>query len=187
MNAPVLANLIIIFLLLGIVFYLIIIYNRFQALKNAKEATFNQIKVSLKKRLDVLTENLENLKSSAKFEKDILYRLTRLRSRALEIKNTRELSQLEKEIVSLLPSVKFTMEAYPELKTIELAKKLADTIKDLEDEIARQRYFFNNIVQEYNTLIDTFPSNIVAKIFNFKKEDYLTIEIKEEERPSLKW
>ena len=64
MNAPVLANLIIIFLLLGIVFYLIIIYNRFQALKNAKEATFNQIKVSLKKRLDVLTENLENLKST---------------------------------------------------------------------------------------------------------------------------
>lgn len=60
-----------------------------------------------------------------------------------------------------------------------------DAIKEIEDEIARHRYTYNNIVQEFNTKIDTFPSNIVANLFGFRKMDYLQFEEEIYERPKI--
>jgi LemA protein len=67
-------------------------------------------------------------------------------------------------------------EAYPELKASETVTKLMDSIVDVEDEIARHRYTYNNVVQEYNTMQDTIPSNLVAKIIGANKQTYLQFE-----------
>jgi LemA protein len=65
-------------------------------------------------------------------------------------------------------------------------KKLMDATSSIEDEIARHRYTYNNIVQQYNTMIDVIPSSMIASIFSFSKMDYLEFE-DEEKRPSLGW
>ncbi len=175
-------------LLLGLaLLYLVFTYNRFKTLKNAKEATFYQIRVALKKRLDTLNALLENLQSSARFERNLLREIVELRNSIWNAKNEKELSEAEGKLLSLLPSVKALAEAYPEIKTLEIAKEVSKAVKELEDEIARQRYLFNNIVQEYNTLLETFPSNLVGRLFSFERFEYLEIPKEVEKRPSLRW
>ncbi|RLF63905.1 MAG: LemA family protein, partial [Thermoplasmata archaeon] len=69
-------------------------------------------------------------------------------------------------------------------KTSESVNRLMDATTSIEDEIARHRYTYNNIVQEYNTMADVVPSSMVASMFSFKKMDYLEFE---EGEPSLRW
>jgi len=173
------------FALISIVLLLVFYYNRFQTLKNASYGAFEQVKVALKRRLDTVTQMLENLQSTANFEREILEKILETRRTLMRVKNTEDLS---KEIVNLLSNFRFLLENYPELKSPEMAKELNKAIFELEEEISRQRYFFNSVVQEYNTLIDTFPSNLVAKLFNFHRLKYLEIPEKEIQKgPSLKW
>jgi LemA protein len=68
------------------------------------------------------------------------------------------------------------MENYPDLKTVTTVTSMMDSIKNLEDEIARQRYTYNNISQEFNTMMDTIPSNFVAKLMGLIKLEYLQFE-----------
>ncbi len=78
------------------------------------------------------------------------------------------------------------VENYPDLKTSQTVQELISAIREVEDEIARHRYTYNNIVQEFNTKIDTVPSNLVARIFGFNKMPYLELE-DVDVRPKLEW
>ncbi len=62
-----------------------------------------------------------------------------------------------------------------------------DAIQDIETEISRHRYVYNNIVQEYNTKVDTIPSSIVASLFGFRKKEYLEFEEEINRRPDVRW
>ena len=172
-------------IILAIIFYLIVIYNRFQQLKNGAEATLNQVKVALKKRLDLINQLVETVKSYANFEKSTLEQITAMRSAVGKATSPSELSQIDKLSKNLLGSINVVVENYPDLKTNTVVKDLTQSIQDIEDEIARHRYTYNNIVQEYNTMIDTIPSNIVANLFGFRKMDYLEIEEEVEKRPKI--
>ncbi|CAB3288529.1 Protein LemA [Methanocaldococcus lauensis] len=178
-------GLIIILVILGIIIYSILIYNRFQTLKNGAEATLGQIRVSLKKRLDMINQLVESVKSYASFEKETLTKITELRSSVLKANTTEDIQNIERESRNILGNILVAVENYPELKTSETVKELMNAIREIEDEIARHRYTYNNIVQEYNTKIDLFPSNIVANIFGFRKMDYLQFEEDIYERPKI--
>lgn len=80
-----------------------------------------------------------------------------------------------------------SVENYPDLKTSETVKQLMDAVRDVEDEIARHRYTYNNIVQEFNTMTDVVPSSIVASMLGFMKMDYLQFEEEISKRPELRW
>ncbi len=166
---------------------IISIYNRFQQLRNGAEATLGQIKVALKKRLDMLTELLESVKSYARFERETLEKITKMRTDVLKARSAEEIQKIERESRRILGAITVTVENYPDLKTSETVKKLMDATKEVEDEIARHRYTYNNIVQEFNTKIDTFPSNFVAKLFGFGKMRYLEFEEETEKGPELGW
>ena len=174
-------------LLILLVLYFIATYNRFQSLKNGAEATLNQIKVALKKRIDLISQLVENVKSYANFERETLEKITELRTSVLKINTPEDVRNFEKQSREILGSVLFTVENYPNLRTAELAKDINESLQNVEDEIARLRYTYNNIVQEYNTMIDTFPSNLVAKNFGFRKLDYLEFEGEIKKRSGLEW
>jgi len=176
---------IILVILVGLVLYFISVYNRFQQLKNGAEASFKQIKVALKKRLDLISQLVDAVKSYANFEKSTLEQITALRSSINNVKDASELSQIDKMSKSILSGINVVVENYPDLKTNTIVKDLTNAIQEVEDEIARHRYTYNNIVQEYNTLIDTIPSNIVAKLMGFRKLDYLEFEEEVEKRPKI--
>ncbi len=162
-------------------------YNRFQQLKNGAEATLGQIKVALKKRLDLLTELLESVQSYARFERETLESITRMRTEVMKVSSPEEVRKIDRESRRILGNILVAVENYPDLKTSQTVQKLMDAVKEIEDEIARHRYTYNNIVQEFNTKIDTVPSNIVAAMFGFRKMSYLEFEEEITRRPELRW
>jgi len=176
-------------LLLGLVgcFGIIYIYNRFVSLKNSAESTFHQIDVALKKRFDMINQLVEAVKGSMKFEKTTMTKIAEMRSAVRTIKSPKDARNANALMSSFLSNLYAVMEKYPELKSVEQVKSLMGSIKDVETEIARLRYTYNNIVQTFNTMREKIPSNIIALICGFKKLDYLEFEDEEEikERPHI--
>jgi LemA protein len=176
-----------------VVIFLIILwfvggYNRFVNLKNGIESTFNQINVALKKRLDLISQLVEATKGYMKFEKETLTKITELRSRVLSSSNVEDVQQIERETRQILGNIMVQVENYPDLKASQNVSQLMNSIKEVEDEIARLRYTYNNIVQEFNTLTETIPSNFIAKLFGFSKREYLQFEETQQElnkRPKI--
>lgn len=166
---------VIVLVIIGLVLWIIGIYNRFVSLKNSSEATLGQIRVAMKKRLDMIDQLLGAVKSYAKFEKETLERVTAMRA-SVATAGPGDLNKVEAESRSIFGRLLAVAENYPDLKTSGTVTSLMDSVKTLEDEIARQRYTFNNISQEYNTMIDTIPPNIVAKLMHLAKLEYLQFE-----------
>ncbi|PKG32731.1 LemA family protein [Methanoregula sp.] len=166
---------IIVLVVIGLILWIVSIYNRFVSLKNSSEATLGQIRVAMKKRLDMIDQLLGAVKSYAKFEKETLERVTAMRA-SVATAGPGDLNKVEAESRSIFGRLLAVAENYPDLKTSTTVTSLMDSVKELEDEIARQRYTFNNISQEFNTMVDTIPSNFVAKLMHLTKLEYLQFE-----------
>lgn len=158
-----------------LVLWVISIYNRFVSLKNSSEATLGQIRVAMKKRLDMIDQLLGSVKSYARFEKETLEKVTAMRA-SVATASPGDLNKVEAESRSIFGRLLAVMENYPDLKTVTTVTSMMDSVKGLEDEIARQRYTFNNISQEFNTMMDTIPSTFVAKLMGLIKLEYLQFE-----------
>lgn len=156
--------------------YVIAAYNRFINLKNGIESTFKQISVALKKRLDMISQIMDTVKGQMKFEKGTLTEVTKLRGQADQASDPKQANSFDQKTSQLLGALKVQVEAYPNLKSNENVTQLINSINTLEDEISRLRYTFNNIVQEFNTKLQMFPSNLIAGMFGFKKEEYTAFE-----------
>ncbi len=166
---------IIVLVVIGLILWAIGIYNRFVTLKNSSEATLGQIRVAMKKRLDMIEQLLGSVKSYAKFEKETFERVTAMRA-SVATANPGDLNKVEAESRSIFGRLLAVAENYPDLKTSGTVMSMMDSVKGLEDEIGRQRYTFNNISQEFNTMIDTIPSNFVGKFMGLIKLEYLQFE-----------
>jgi LemA protein len=166
---------IILLIIVILVFYFIGVYNRLYTLKNSSEATLGQIRVAMKKRLDMIDQLLGAVKSYAKFETETLQKVTAMRAN-VGTAGPGDLNEIEKESRSLFGRLIAVAENYPDLKTNTTVLNLQDAIRGVEEEIARQRYTYNNISQQFNILCDTIPSNFVAKIIGMIKLEYLQFE-----------
>jgi LemA protein len=165
----------ILLILIGFVLYFIGIYNRFFSLKNSSEATLGQIRVAMKKRLDMIDQLLGAVKSYAKFERETLEKVTAMRA-TVGSAGPGDLNEIERESRSILGRLIAVAENYPDLKTNTTVMNLMDAVRGVEEEIARQRYTYNNISQQFNTLVDVIPSNIVARLLGLQKLTYLEFE-----------
>ncbi|MBR1368467.1 protein LemA [Methanocalculus chunghsingensis] len=166
---------ILLLLVIGIILWFVSVYNRYYRLKNGSEATLGQIKVAMKKRLDMIDQLLGSVKSYAEFEKSTLESVTKMRA-SVGSAGPGDLNAIEAESRSVLGRLFAVMENYPDLKTAGTVKDLMGSIKILEDEIARHRYTFNNISQQFNTMLQTIPSNIVGNMIGMQKLEYLEFE-----------
>lgn len=167
----------------GLVLYLASLYNRLYVLKNSAEATLGQIRVALKKRLDLIEQLVDAVKGYIQFERETFEKIANMRSEAFRTR-AEDLRNVDRESRAILGNVIALAERYPDLKASTTVLKLMEAIKDVEDEIARQRYTFNNIVQEFNIMQDTIPSRYVAKAVGLNKTEYLKFEEEIERRPS---
>jgi len=166
---------VIVLVIIGLIFWLVGIFNRFVSLKNSSEATLGQIRVAMKKRLDMIEQLLGSVKSYAKFEQETLTRVTAMRA-AVATAGPGDLNKVEAESRSIFGRLLAVAENYPDLKTSGTVTSMMDSVKSLEDEIGRQRYTFNNISQEFNTMMDTIPSNFIGKMMHLTKLEYLQFE-----------
>ncbi|MDD1661086.1 MAG: LemA family protein [Methanomicrobiales archaeon] len=162
------------------------IYNQFYKYRNAADATLGQIRVAMKKRLDMIEQLLGAVKSYAKFEKETLTKITEMRASVLK-GTPAQLNTVERESRALLGTLIATAEAYPDLKTSTTVTSLMDSVKGVEEEIARQRYTYNNIAQQFNTMLDTIPSNIIGRLIGLLKLEYLQFEAAIAQPPKIEF
>ncbi len=166
---------IIVLIIIVLVIWAVGIYNRFFSLKNSSEATLGQIRVAMKKRLDMIDQLLGAVKSYAKFEKETFERVTAMRA-SVATASPGDLNKVEAESRSIFGRLLAVAENYPDLKTSTTVTSLMDAVKGIEDEISRQRYTYNNISQEFNTMMDTIPSRFIGRMIGLVKLEYLQFE-----------
>jgi len=166
---------VVVLIIIGLLLWAVGIYNRFYTLKNSSEATLGQIKVAMKKRLDMIEQLLGAVKSYAKFEQETFTKVTAMRA-AVATAGPGDLNKVDAESRSIFGRLLAVAENYPDLKTNTTVTSLMDSVKSLEDEIARQRYTYNNISQEFNTMMDTIPSNFFGRMMGLVKLQYLQFE-----------
>ncbi|WP_082223080.1 LemA family protein [Methanoculleus sp. MH98A] len=175
---------VVVLIVIGVAAAAIGIYNRFFSLKNSAEATVGQVKVAMKKRLDMIEQLLGAVKSYAAFEKETLTGVTEMRAR-IGSAGPGDLNELERESRSVLGRLLAVAENYPDLKTSQTVQNLMGAVQGVEDEIARHRYTYNNIAQQYNTMTDTVPSNLIAGAMGFTKLEYLEFGEEIERAPTI--
>jgi LemA protein len=160
-------------------------YNKLYRFRNASDAELGQIRVAMKKRLDMIEQLLGAVKGYTQFEREVFEKVAELRAKIVTA-GPSDLERIETESRSLFGSIRAVAEAYPDLKASTTVIKLMDAVVSVEEEIARQRYTYNNVVQELNTMIDTIPTNIIASSIGMKKLDYLRFEGNLEKAPEVK-
>lgn len=169
----------------GTAFWAVGSYNAFIKLRNAIEATYGQIKVAMKKRLDKISRLVDTVGSYVKFEKDVHTEIAKLRSMAME--TPEDLRKADAALRGILGTIKVAVENYPDLKAKDLVMKLMEEVDSIEDEIGRLRYLYNDQVQKYNTMAEVIPTNIIASIGGFRKQPYLEFEESIEKPPETKF
>jgi LemA protein len=179
---------IVLIIIVGFIFLYISIYNRFFTLKNSADATLGQIKVAMKKRLDMIEQLLGAVKSYAKFERETFEKVTSLRASVTKAgAGPEEVAQVERESRTLLGNLYAVAEAYPDLKTSTTVTNLMESVKTVEAEIARQRYTYNNICQQFNIMLETIPSNFVGRMIGLSKLTYLEFEAEIQQPPKIEF
>ena len=159
------------------------IYNNLVKLRNNRENAFANIDVQLKQRHDLIPQLVATVKGYAQHEKELLERVTQARAAAMGATTINDKIQAENALSSALAGLKVSVEAYPELKANQNFLQLQEEISDIENKIAATRRYFNTATRELNNAVQTFPSNIFANMFGFKKEPMF--EIPQEDRATI--
>lgn len=167
-------------IILGIIVLLGLIvagtYNALITLRNRVDEAWSDITVQLKRRLDLIPNLVETVKGYAAHESGVFEAVTKARTDAINAKGVKETAATENQFEATLKSLFAVSEAYPDLKAnqnfIELQQELVDT----EDKIQAARRFYNGGVRDLNTKIQSFPTNILAGIFNFKSRDFYGLD-----------
>jgi len=157
------------------VIFIIISYNKLIALKNNREQAFADIDVQLKQRYDLIPNLVNTVKGYAKHEKEIFENITNSRTSAMNASSIDEKIQADNKFSSTLKSLFAVAENYPDLKANQNFLKLQEELSDIENKIASARRFFNNATKEFNTVILSFPVNIISSILKFKKEEFFDL------------
>lgn len=150
--------------------WLVSMYNSLVKMRNNRENAFADIDVQLKQRHDLVPQQVETVKGYAAHEKDTLERVINARNGAIGAKTIDEKIVAENALSSALSGLKITLEAYPDLKANQNFLQLQEEIADLENKLSSVRRYFNSATKEYNNAVETFPSNILAGMFGFRKE-----------------
>lgn len=156
------------------------LYNNLVKLRNNRENAFANIDVQLKQRHDLVPQLVATVKGYATHEREVLQRVTEARTAAMGATTINDKINAENALTSALAGLKVSLEAYPDLKANQNFMQLQNEIADLENKLAAVRRFFNSATRELNNAVATFPSNIFAKMFGFKKEPMF--EVPQEER-----
>lgn len=173
-------------IVLAVVASVILIYNRLIRLRNTVQSSWSDIDVQLKKRYDLVPNLVETVKGYASHEKTVFEKVSEARSLAMRASSPAEKAPAENMLRDTLKSLFAVAEAYPELKANANFLQLQTQLKELEDNIEYARRYYNAVVRDFNILIESFPSNIVASSFRFEKGEFFGLEAPEAERKPVK-
>ena len=162
--------LIVVGILLLIVLWVVSLYNGLVRLRNRRQNAFADIDVQLRQRHDLVPQLVETVKGYASHERGVLTQVTEARTAAMSAKTIDDKIVAEQQLTSALQGLRVQVEAYPDLKANQNFLQLQEELSDIENKLAASRRFFNGATTEYNNAVETFPSNLIANNFGFKRE-----------------
>lgn len=151
-------------------------FNGFIRLINRTKEAWADIDVQLKRRYDLIPNLVETVKGYAAHEREVLQKVTEARTAAMGAKTLEERGKAENALSGVLKTLFAVSENYPQLKANENFLELQRELSDTENKIQAARRFYNGNVRDLNIKIESFPPNIIAKIFNFQKRDFFELE-----------
>lgn len=185
---PMIALAVILGLFALLALYAIGIYNKLVKLKNLVAEAWSGIDVQLKKRYDLIPNLVETVKGYAAHEKETLENVTRARNAAQQATTVEGQQAAENKLSGALMNLIAVAERYPELKANTNFLELQNMLSVVEGDIEKSRRYYNGNVREQNTLIESFPSNIIANMFGFVKSVFFELEDKSQKNaPSVKF
>lgn len=156
--------------------YVLMAYNSLVRRRNQVGESWSDIDVQLKRRHNLIPNLVETVKGYATHEREAFESVTAARARALGARTPEEHGQAENALTSTLKTLFAVAEAYPDLKAntnfLELQRELSDT----ENKIQAALRFYNSTVLDYNTAVQTVPTNMIATTFGFQARDFFEIE-----------
>jgi len=151
-------------------------YNSLVKIKNRAKEAWSDIDVQLKRRYNLIPNLVETVKGYAVHEREVFEKVTEARAKAMGAQGMKEKAQAENMLTNTLKSLFAVSENYPDLKASVNFLELQRELRDTEDKIQAARRFYNTNVRDLNIKRESFPSNIVAQMFNFKKMDLFELE-----------
>lgn len=182
------AVLIIIGVLVLIVLYAVSIYNRLVKLKNLVQEAWSSIDVILKKRHDLIPNLVETVKGYATHEKETLENVTKARNLAAGANTVEGKEAAEKSLNQAMVNLFAVAEQYPDLKANANFQQLQAELSSIENDIEKSRRYYNGTARENNTLVESFPSNVIANMYKFEKAKFFELDnIAERAAPTVKF
>jgi LemA protein len=154
----------------------ILVFNRLVALRTRVDNGWSQIDVQLRRRYDLIPNLVASVQGYAAHERQVFEEVTQARARAIDATAVPEQAQAENQVTRGIRQLLAVAEAYPELKANENFLALQEELTGTESKIAYARQFYNDQVMLLNTLIGSFPSNVVAKVLRFTPREFFDIE-----------
>ena len=176
-------NIYTIIVLVVLIAWAVFVYNKFITLINRAKESWSDIDVQLKRRYDLIPNLVNTVKGYASHESEVFENVTKARAQAMGAQNIVDKGKTENMLASALKSVFAIAEAYPELKSNQNFLSLQSELSDTENKIQASRRFYNSNVRDLNIAIDSFPSNMVAKLFHFMKMELFTLDESEAKVP----
>jgi LemA protein len=175
----------------GLALFFIGTYNRLITLRQRVKEAWADIDVQLKRRHDLIPNLVETVKGYATHESTVFQNVTQARAAAVAAgasASPQERAQAENMLTTALRSVFAVAENYPQLQAVQEFKDLSENLTATEDKIAFARRFYNGNVRDYNTSLQTFPTNVFASMLGFKPEQYFELaDAGEREVPQVKF
>lgn len=155
---------------------LVFLYNRLIRKRNNVESAWSNIDVQLQRRFDLIPNLVESVKAYAKHEKEVFEKIAELRTSFGATSSPKEIGEIDRQMNSAVKRLFAIAEGYPDLKANQNFLMLQESLAGTENRIAYSRNNYNQAVMSYNTAIQTFPGNLIAGIFSFKKKEFFEAE-----------
>ena len=178
-----------IFLAVIIVFGIFVIgmYNSLVQLRVRCDSAWSDIDVQLKRRHDLIPNLVETVKGYAAHEKGTFEDIAKFRSMAMQATGPADKSVAETQLTGALKSLFAVAENYPQLQASQEFTQLQNTLAQIEDAIQNARRYYNAVVRDLNTRIQSFPTNILAGMFGFQQRQFFEADAGDREPVAVKF
>jgi LemA protein len=169
---------------IALVLWVVVSYNRLVGLRNQVANGWRQIDVQLKRRHDLIPNLVNAVRGAMDFERDTLTAVIDARAKALTASGPADAAQKEGQLTQALGRLLALAENYPTLKANENVKLLQEELSATENTVGFARQFYNDIATKFNTAQQVFPTNIFANMLGFKPSELFEItDAREREVP----
>lgn len=158
-------------------------FNMLVVFRNRVKEAWSDIDVQLQRRYNLIPNLVETVKGYAGHEQGVFEKVSQARASAMGAKNPGEKAEAENVLSNTLKTLFAVSENYPQLRASENFLGLQRDLTDTEDKIQAARRFYNGLVRDLNTKIETFPNNLIAGFLGFKKAEFFETSSEQAKEP----